>query len=212
MRKQSPVCPLLQVNILLCLFDIAAGMNYLHSIGIMHSDLKAANVLLKSSAVTQDDPPRLHLQGTPGAVAGLRNGKSAGLGVVTLGIDTLLRISLHLTDPPSFCILLWPNQAPPALLRRWQTLACRACWRTTRRTSPPTPMVPQQKPPSPYRRHACCAAFLSRAFLPLRILRPLCTGVRSVGSASSAHPCMSPILGCHADVGCWVPIQARWRT
>ena len=31
-------------------------MNYLHSIGIMHSDLKAANVLLKSAAVTQDDP------------------------------------------------------------------------------------------------------------------------------------------------------------
>lgn len=45
-----------QVNILLCLFDVAAGMNYLHSIGIMHSDLKAANVLLKSSAPTQDDP------------------------------------------------------------------------------------------------------------------------------------------------------------
>ena len=45
-----------QIKILLCLLDVAAGMNYLHSIGIMHSDLKAANVLLKSAAVTQDDP------------------------------------------------------------------------------------------------------------------------------------------------------------
>ena len=48
--------PAAQIKILLCLLDVAAGMNYLHSIGIMHSDLKAANVLLKSAAVTQDDP------------------------------------------------------------------------------------------------------------------------------------------------------------
>ena len=29
------------MDILLCLLDIAAGMDYLHSLGIMHSDLKA---------------------------------------------------------------------------------------------------------------------------------------------------------------------------
>ncbi|CAL5227539.1 g10528 [Coccomyxa viridis] len=36
-----------------CLIDIAAGMDYLHSLGVLHGDLKGANVLLKSSG---DDP------------------------------------------------------------------------------------------------------------------------------------------------------------
>jgi hypothetical protein len=45
-----------QVAILLCLMDVAAGMSYLHSVGLLHSDLKGANVLLKSSAVTPTDP------------------------------------------------------------------------------------------------------------------------------------------------------------
>ncbi|BDA46412.1 probable mitogen-activated protein kinase kinase kinase 11 [Coccomyxa sp. Obi] len=36
-----------------CLIDIAAGMDYLHSLGVLHGDLKGANVLLKS---TNDDP------------------------------------------------------------------------------------------------------------------------------------------------------------
>ena len=40
----------LQVAVYRCLIDIAAGMDYLHSIGIMHGDLKAANVLCKSTA------------------------------------------------------------------------------------------------------------------------------------------------------------------
>lgn len=33
-----------------CLIDIAAGMEYLHHLGIVHGDLKSANVLLKSTA------------------------------------------------------------------------------------------------------------------------------------------------------------------
>ena len=41
---------------LLCLIDVSAGMSYLHSIGLLHSDLKGANVLLKSCAVTASDP------------------------------------------------------------------------------------------------------------------------------------------------------------
>ena len=36
----------MQLSILLCLIDIAAGMSYLHSIGLLHSDLKGGNVLL----------------------------------------------------------------------------------------------------------------------------------------------------------------------
>ena len=35
---------------LLCLLDVAAGMQHLHSLEILHADLKGANVLLKSSA------------------------------------------------------------------------------------------------------------------------------------------------------------------
>ena len=45
-----------QVAILLCLRDVAAGMAYLHGIGIMHSDLKGANVLLKNGRPSPDDP------------------------------------------------------------------------------------------------------------------------------------------------------------
>ncbi|KAK9917133.1 hypothetical protein WJX75_001207 [Coccomyxa subellipsoidea] len=44
------------VSMLLCLIDVSAGMSYLHSIGLLHSDLKGANVLLKSCAVTSSDP------------------------------------------------------------------------------------------------------------------------------------------------------------
>ncbi|CAK0758375.1 hypothetical protein CVIRNUC_002615 [Coccomyxa viridis] len=44
------------LSIVLCLVDIAAGMSYLHSIGLLHSDLKGGNVLLKSCAPTKRDP------------------------------------------------------------------------------------------------------------------------------------------------------------
>ncbi len=41
---------LAQVNIYKSLQDIAAGMDYLHTVGVLHGDLKGANVLLKSTA------------------------------------------------------------------------------------------------------------------------------------------------------------------
>ena len=48
--------PAMQLSILLSLIDIAAGMSYLHSIGLLHSDLKGGNVLLKSCAPSKADP------------------------------------------------------------------------------------------------------------------------------------------------------------
>ena len=36
--------------------DVAAGMCYLHSINLLHGDLKSANVLLRSCSVTDGDP------------------------------------------------------------------------------------------------------------------------------------------------------------
>jgi serine/threonine protein kinase len=38
-----------QVGIYKALLDTASGLDYLHSIGIVHGDLKTANVLLKGS-------------------------------------------------------------------------------------------------------------------------------------------------------------------
>ncbi|KAA6425511.1 MAG: kinase [Trebouxia sp. A1-2] len=38
------------INIYKSLQDIAAGMDYLHTVGVLHGDLKGANVLLKSTA------------------------------------------------------------------------------------------------------------------------------------------------------------------
>lgn len=44
------------MSLLLCAMDVAAGMCYLHSINLLHGDLKSANVLLRSCSVTDRDP------------------------------------------------------------------------------------------------------------------------------------------------------------
>ena len=38
-----------QASIMRSLLDVATGMQYLHGLGIVHGDLKSANVLLKST-------------------------------------------------------------------------------------------------------------------------------------------------------------------
>ncbi len=45
-----------QVALLMCAIDIAAGMSYLHSINLLHGDLKTANVLLKSCPLSDGNP------------------------------------------------------------------------------------------------------------------------------------------------------------
>ena len=42
--------PCLQIGIYKALLDIASGLDYLHAMGVVHGDLKTANVLLKGSA------------------------------------------------------------------------------------------------------------------------------------------------------------------
>jgi serine/threonine protein kinase len=42
-------CRRFQVGIYKALLDTASGLDYLHSIGVVHGDLKTANVLLKGS-------------------------------------------------------------------------------------------------------------------------------------------------------------------
>jgi serine/threonine protein kinase len=44
------LCCCRQSAIYKALLDTASGLDYLHSIGVVHGDLKAANVLLKGSA------------------------------------------------------------------------------------------------------------------------------------------------------------------
>jgi serine/threonine protein kinase len=48
--SEAAWCVLLQISVYKALLDTASGLDYLHSIGIAHGDLKTCNVLLKGSA------------------------------------------------------------------------------------------------------------------------------------------------------------------
>lgn len=54
--SNAQTAAVVQEAILLCAKDIAAGMRYLHSVDVVHADLKPANVLLKSARRTPADP------------------------------------------------------------------------------------------------------------------------------------------------------------
>lgn len=50
-----------------CLIDVAAGMDYLHSLGVINGDVKPANILLKSTnADTRGFTCKVCVTSTPG--------------------------------------------------------------------------------------------------------------------------------------------------
>jgi serine/threonine protein kinase len=58
--------------------DIARGMSYLHSQGILHLDIKPSNVLMESSVEPGQDAPRAVLADL-GIAQRLKEGKSYAL-------------------------------------------------------------------------------------------------------------------------------------
>jgi serine/threonine protein kinase len=47
---------LVQLLILKALLEVASGLDYLHAMGVVHGDLKTANVLLKAGPGGRDGP------------------------------------------------------------------------------------------------------------------------------------------------------------
>ena len=110
-----------QARVLQCLRDIACGANYLHAAGVLHGDLKPANVLLQSRgfASSPHAHPHGHGSGKEQAMAAERLPSStAGSGITCkladFGLSRVLSADASHLTTHSFGTV---THMPPELLR-----------------------------------------------------------------------------------------------
>lgn len=94
-----------QDGMLRCLIDIAAGMEYLHSLGVIHGDLKGANCLLKSTAC---DPRGFTVKARPCLASCARSSLPCVLtgapcrGCLQMGMRRVRSVGEHALQPHVF--------------------------------------------------------------------------------------------------------------
>lgn len=67
----------MQQQILACLLDVARGLEYLHNTGLLHGDLKAANVCLVN--VAANSASQAYSVASPAAAVGPEGSQPAGV-------------------------------------------------------------------------------------------------------------------------------------